>query len=364
MKNKKLWGGRFQENASEILERFNASLPFDKKLYKQDILGSKTHAKMLSHCGILTQEESQKICEGLEQIQEEIENEKFIFDISDEDIHMAIENRLIEIIGEVGKKLHTARSRNDQVALDFRLFVLNSNQKIRSLLLTLIQTLLEIAKLHTKTILPGMTHLQHAQPVNFGFLMCAYICMFMRDFERLESSFKRNNYCPLGSAALAGTPYQTDRFYTSKALGFTAPTLNATDSVSDRDFALDFLYDSSLIAMHISRMAEELGTKKEVCRVNEGSAAGLKSGLVNFGFNKFARSTKSFYTTDACTGCGLCAKNCPTHTITMENNRPVWGSKCYQCLKCINRCPAAAIQYGKATETRGRYTIEKYLGRI
>ncbi|WP_279144451.1 argininosuccinate lyase [Helicobacter pullorum] len=258
MKNKKLWGGRFQENASEILERFNASLPFDKKLYKQDILGSKTHAKMLSHCGILTQEESQKICEGLEQIQEEIENEKFIFDISDEDIHMAIEKRLIEIIGEVGKKLHTARSRNDQVALDFRLFVLNSNQKIRSLLLTLIQTLLEIAKLHTKTILPGMTHLQHAQPVNFGFLMCAYICMFVRDFERLESSFKRNNYCPLGSAALAGTPYQTDRFYTSKALGFTAPTLNATDSVSDRDFALDFLYDSSLIAMHISRMAEEL----------------------------------------------------------------------------------------------------------
>ena len=114
----------------------------------------------------------------------------------------------------------------------------------------------------------------------------------------------------------------------------------------------------------VKRMAEELSAKKEVCRVNEGSAAGLKSGLVNFGFNKFARNTKNFYTTDACTGCGLCAKNCPTHTITMENNRPVWGSKCYQCLKCINRCPAAAIQYGKATETRGRYTIEKYLGRI
>ena len=114
----------------------------------------------------------------------------------------------------------------------------------------------------------------------------------------------------------------------------------------------------------VKRMAEEIIAKKEVCRVNEGSAAGLKSGLVNFGFNKFARNTKNFYTTDACTGCGLCAKNCPTHTITMENNRPVWGSKCYQCLKCINRCPAAAIQYGKATETRGRYTIEKYLGRI
>lgn len=258
MKNNKLWGGRFQEKASEILDLFNASLPFDKKLYKQDILGSKVHSQMLSHCGILAQEESQQICQGLEQIQAEIEKGEFTFDISDEDIHMAVEKRLIEIIGEVGKKLHTARSRNDQVALDFRLFVLDSNQQIRALLLELIQTLLDIANLHTTTILPGMTHLQHAQPVNFGFLMCAYACMFVRDFERLSDSFKRNNYCPLGSAALAGTPYKTDRFYTAKALGFTAPTLNATDSVSDRDFALDFLYDLSLIAMHISRMAEEL----------------------------------------------------------------------------------------------------------
>ncbi|TLD86515.1 argininosuccinate lyase [Helicobacter sp. MIT 05-5294] len=258
MENKKLWGGRFGQGAAEILDKFNASLPFDKKLYKQDILGSQTHAKMLAHCGILTHEEAQKICVGLEQIKSEIEQGSFEFVLSDEDIHMAVEKRLTQLIGEVGKKLHTARSRNDQVALDFRLFVLDSNRNLRALLLELIATLLEIAKPHTQSILPGMTHLQHAQPVNFGFLMCAYANMFMRDFERLESSYKRNNFCPLGAAALAGTPYATDRFFTAKALGFTAPTLNATDSVSDRDFALDFLYECSMIAMHISRLAEEL----------------------------------------------------------------------------------------------------------
>lgn len=258
MENKKLWGGRFSASAAKILDEFNASLPFDKKLYKQDILGSQTHAKMLAKCGILTQSEAEKICEGLEQVKEEIERGEFEFILSDEDIHMAVEKRLTQIIGEVGKKLHTARSRNDQVALDFRLFVLDSNRHLRALILELIKTLLEIAKQHTQTMLPGMTHLQHAQPVNFGFLMCAYMSMFVRDFERLESSFKRNNYCPLGAAALAGTPYATDRFFSAKALGFIAPTLNATDSVSDRDFALDFLYDCSMMAMHISRLAEEL----------------------------------------------------------------------------------------------------------
>lgn len=258
MENQKLWGGRFSASAAEILDEFNASLPFDKKLYKQDILGSQTHAKMLAKCGILTQSEAEKICEGLEQVREEMERGEFEFILSDEDIHMAVEKRLTQIIGEVGKKLHTARSRNDQVALDFRLFVLDSNDNLRALLLELIDALLEIAKQHTQTMLPGMTHLQHAQPVNFGFLMCAYVSMFARDFERLESSFRRNNFCPLGAAALAGTPYATDRFFTAQTLGFIAPTLNATDSVSDRDFALDFLYDCSMIAMHISRLAEEL----------------------------------------------------------------------------------------------------------
>ncbi len=257
-KSNKLWGGRFHKETSQLLEEFNASLPFDKRLYKQDTLGSKIHAKMLHKCGILTNDEMQSICVGLEQIEQEIQEDRFIFTLSDEDIHMAIEKRLTQIIGEAGKKLHTARSRNDQVALDFRLFVLDCNKTLRSLCLNLIHTLLNIAQDHTKTILPGFTHLQHAQPINFGFLMCAYICMFVRDFERLESSFKRNNYCPLGAAALAGTPYNTDRFYTAKALGFIAPTLNAIDSVSDRDFALDFLYDCSLIAIHVSRLAEEL----------------------------------------------------------------------------------------------------------
>lgn len=258
MANQKLWGGRFNASTAEILETFNASLPFDKKLYKQDILGSKTHAQMLAKCGILTQNEADLICKGLEQVKDEIESGTFKFVLSDEDIHMAVESRLIEIIGEVGKKLHTARSRNDQVALDFKLFVLESNKHLRILVLNLISTLLNLAKDHTQTILPGMTHLQHAQPVNFGFLLCAYVCMFVRDVERLESSFKRNNYCPLGVAALAGTPYSTDRHFVAKELGFIAPTLNAADSVSDRDFALDFLYDTSLLAMHISRFAEEL----------------------------------------------------------------------------------------------------------
>ena len=258
MANQKLWGGRFLQSAAEILDEFNASLPFDKKLYKQDILGSQTHAKMLGKCGILSASEVEEILQGLEQVKKEIESGEFRFVISDEDIHMAVEKRLTQIIGESGKKLHTARSRNDQVALDFRLYVLDANKELRALLLSLMEILLEIAKNHTNTMLPGMTHLQHAQPVNLGFLFCAYASMFLRDFERMESSFKRNNYCPLGAAALAGTPYKTDRFFVAQELGFIAPTLNATDSVSDRDFALDFLYDCSLVAMHISRFAEEL----------------------------------------------------------------------------------------------------------
>ncbi|PZT48202.1 argininosuccinate lyase [Helicobacter valdiviensis] len=258
MENTKLWGGRFKESAAKILDTFNASLPFDKKLYLQDILGSKAHSSMLERCGILNKDEKEAIHKGLDTIKEEIQKGTFDFKLSDEDIHMAIESRLTALIGEAGKKLHTARSRNDQVALDFRLFTLEANYKIASLLLELITTLLNLAKEHTTTIMPGMTHLQHAQPVNFGFTMCAYICMFVRDFERLTASHQRNNFSPLGSAALAGTPYTIDRFYTANALGFNAPTLNATDSVSDRDFALDFLYDLSMIGMHISRFAEEL----------------------------------------------------------------------------------------------------------
>lgn len=255
---KKLWAGRFLEASSELLERFNASLPFDKALYFEDIKGSKAHAKMLAKQGIITAKECEEILAGLERVLGEIERGEFVFKIADEDIHMAIEARLTELIGASGKKLHTARSRNDQVAVDFRMFVLRKNEEIRAQILELMETILEMASKHTATLMPGMTHLQHAQPVNFGFHMNAYACMFKRDVERLEDSHKRHDYCPLGSAALAGTPYPTDREFLAKELGFLAPTLNAMDSVSDRDFALDLLYDIAMVMMHISRLAEEM----------------------------------------------------------------------------------------------------------
>lgn len=254
----KLWGGRFQAENTKLLEQFNASIPFDYKLWKYDILGSKIHSKMLCKIGVLSEEELMLIHQGLDRIAKDIQDNLFNFDIADEDIHMAIESALIRDIGEVGKKLHTARSRNDQVALDFRLYVLDSNQQIQQLLITLMQTLLEIAKDHIHTIMPGMTHLQHAQPVNFGFHIIAWCMNFKRDLERLSNSYARNNYMPLGVGAMAGTPYKNDRDMMAKDLGFIAPTLNAMDTVSDRDFALDLLYDLSMIAMHISRIAEEL----------------------------------------------------------------------------------------------------------
>lgn len=254
----KLWGGRFKTENTKLLEQFNASIPFDYKLWKYDILGSKIHSKMLCKIGVLSEEELILIHQGLDRIAKNIQDNLFNFDIADEDIHMAIESALIRDIGEVGKKLHTARSRNDQVALDFRLYVLDSNQQIQQLLITLMQTLLEIAKNHIYTIMPGMTHLQHAQPINFGFHIVAWCMNFKRDIERLSDSYKRNNYMPLGVGAMAGTPYKNDRDMMAKDLGFIAPTLNAMDTVSDRDFALDLLYDLSMIAMHVSRIAEEL----------------------------------------------------------------------------------------------------------
>lgn len=255
---KKLWGGRFQEASTRLLDEFNASIPFDYKLWRYDIAGSKVHAKMLHKIGVLSLEEMESIHHGLDAIAERIERGDFVFDISDEDIHMAIESALIAEIGEVGKKLHTARSRNDQVALDFRLYVLEENKNIQKLIADLMRTLLDIASEHTESIMAGMTHLQHAQPINFGFHLVAWCANLKRDLERLESSYKRNNYLPLGSGAMAGTPYGNDREMMARELGFLAPTLNAMDSVSDRDFALDLLYDLSMLAMHISRFAEEL----------------------------------------------------------------------------------------------------------
>ncbi|MCT7649601.1 argininosuccinate lyase [Aliarcobacter butzleri] len=243
---------------AQILDEFNASIMFDKELYAQDIKGSIAHSKMLASQGILTNEEQKAIEKGLLQVKSEIESGEFKFSLAYEDIHMAVETRLTEIIGEPGKKLHTARSRNDQVCTDFTLYVQDKTLSIKEQLKELIGTFVDIATLHTTTLIPGMTHLQHAQPLNFGFHLLAYANMFKRDYERFESSFERNNYSPLGSAALAGTPHNINRELTAQALGFTAPTLNAMDTVSNRDFALEILFNISTTMMHISRISEEL----------------------------------------------------------------------------------------------------------
>ena len=254
----KMWSGRFQKEASDLLDEFNASLPFDKTLYKQDIQGSIAHAKMLAKQGILNEQEVEAIIEGLKKIENEIESGAFEWNIKDEDIHMAIERRLTDLIGEAGKKLHTARSRNDQVALDFRLYVLQKDLYFVTLLKDLIETFVDLAQKYKHVLLPGMTHLQHAQPINFAYHMLAYASMFKRDIERFLSSYERNNYSPLGCAALAGTPHPIDREFTAKELGFNAPTINCLDTVSDRDFALEILFNIATMMMHISRLAEEL----------------------------------------------------------------------------------------------------------
>ncbi len=254
----KLWGGRFSKQAAKLLDEFNASLPFDKELYLEDIEGSIAHSQMLASQGIITQDEADKIKKGLLEIKKEIEEGKFKWDISDEDIHMAIEKRLIELIGDTGKKLHTARSRNDQVALDFRKWVLKRNLEFAKKIKELIKVFVEIAKEHTSTLLPGMTHLQHAQPISFGYHMMAYASMFKRDYERFIESYNRNNINPLGCAALAGTPHKIDRFKTTEALGFKAPSINCLDTVSDRDFALEILFNISMLMMHASRLSEEM----------------------------------------------------------------------------------------------------------
>ncbi|MFW0743306.1 argininosuccinate lyase [Aliarcobacter butzleri] len=243
---------------AQILDEFNASIMFDKELYAQDIRGSIAHSRMLASQGILTNEEQKVIEKGLLQVKSEIESGEFKFSLAYEDIHMAVETRLTEIIGEPGKRLHTARSRNDQVCTDFTLYVQDKTLSIKEQLKELIATFVDVASLHTTTLIPGMTHLQHAQPLNFGFHLLAYANMFKRDYERFESSFERNNYSPLGSAALAGTPHNINRELTAQALGFTAPTLNAMDTVSNRDFALEILFNISTTMMHISRISEEL----------------------------------------------------------------------------------------------------------
>ncbi len=254
----KMWSGRFSAQASSLLDQFNASILFDRELYREDIEGSLAHAAMLQKQGILTTDELDAIRRGMAQVEAEIENGTFEWKISDEDLHMAIEKRLTELIGDAGKKLHTARSRNDQVATDFRRYVLRKDREIAFQLKQLIETLVAIASKHTETLLPGMTHLQHAQPINFGFHLLAYAGMFKRDIERFVSSRERNNVSPLGCAALAGTPHDIDREFTARELGFDSVSINCLDTVSDRDFALEILFNISTMMMHISRLSEDL----------------------------------------------------------------------------------------------------------
>jgi argininosuccinate lyase len=256
--SKKIASARISQESSKLLQELNNSLPFDKLLYHEDIKGSIAHAYMLSRQGIISKEDFEKIENGLLEIYQEIESGLFLLDGDDEDIHMAIEGRLTQKIGDAGKRLHTARSRNDQVALDFRLYVQKNSIKIANLLLKNIETFIRIAQKHTDTLLPGMTHLQHAQPINFAYHLMAYASMFKRDYERFMNSYSRNNYSPIGCAALAGTPHNIDRKITAEKLGFKEPTLNCLDTVSDRDFALEILFNISVMMMHISRLSEEL----------------------------------------------------------------------------------------------------------
>ncbi|CAK02545.1 argininosuccinate lyase [Bartonella tribocorum] len=253
-----MWGGRFIAGPAAVMEEINASIDVDQKLYRQDIEGSLSHAAMLAQTKIILQSDYEKISHGLKIILQEIEEGDFVFSRNLEDIHMNIEARLSALIGPVAGRLHTARSRNDQVAVDFRLWVRETLQKIAQALKQLIKQLLILAEQHVKTYMPGFTHLQLAQPVTLGHYMMAYVEMFGRDLSRMRDASERMNESPLGAAALAGTSFPIDRFMTAQALGFREPTRNSIDSVSDRDFALEFLSAGALCAMHLSRLAEEI----------------------------------------------------------------------------------------------------------
>ncbi len=253
-----LWGGRFTKETDQLVYNFNASISFDQKFLKQDIEGSIAHVVMLAKQGILTKEEKDAILKGLTGIREDVENGKLSITEEYEDIHSFVEANLIERIGDAGKKLHTGRSRNDQVALDMRLYTRLEVLNVDALLKELLQTLLAIMEEHTETYMPGFTHLQKAQPVTLSHHIGAYFEMFKRDRSRLKDIFYRMNYCPLGAGALAGTTYPLDRNYTASLLGFEGPTLNSMDSVSDRDYVIEFLSALSTIMMHLSRFCEEI----------------------------------------------------------------------------------------------------------
>ena len=254
----KLWAGRFQKETDTLVNDFNSSIQFDARLYKQDIAGSIAHAQMLGKQGIIEEHEVEQIVEGLKAILADIEADKVEFSVDNEDIHMNIETLLTQRIGDAGKRLHTARSRNDQVAVDTRLYVKEEIPVIISMILDLEQVLEEKAREHTDTVMPGYTHLQRAQPTTFGHYMMAYANMFKRDVTRLEDCLERLDECPLGAGALATSTYPVDRFATAQALGFKKPTDNSMDSVSDRDYAIELLSALSILMMHLSRFSEEI----------------------------------------------------------------------------------------------------------
>lgn len=253
-----LWGGRFQKETDKQVYEFNASINFDKRLYHQDIEGSMAHVTMLAKQGILTEEEKDRIKTGLQSILQDVENGKLQIDSKYEDIHSFVEANLIDRIGEAGKKLHTGRSRNDQVALDMRLYTREQVLHTDALLKELLRIILSIMEENTETYMPGFTHLQKAQPTTLAHHFGAYFEMFKRDRSRMHDIYERMNYCPLGAGALAGTTYPLDREYTAQLLGFYGPTLNSMDSVADRDYLIEFLAALSTVMMHLSRFSEEI----------------------------------------------------------------------------------------------------------
>ena len=253
-----LWGGRFTKETDQLVYNFNASISFDQKFYRQDIEGSMAHVKMLAKTEILTEEEKDQILEGLVGILHDVESGALTITSEYEDIHSFVEATLIDRIGDAGKKLHTGRSRNDQVALDMKLYTRDEIIAIKELVYQLMETLHQLMKEHLNTYMPGFTHLQKAQPVTLAHHISAYMEMFKRDYGRLTDIYERMNYCPLGSGALAGTTYPLDRNYTAQLLGFYGPTLNSMDSVSDRDYLIELLSACSTIMMHLSRFSEEI----------------------------------------------------------------------------------------------------------
>ena len=274
----KLWGGRFSKNTNELVDAFNASIEFDKRLYHEDIRGSIAHAKMLAKCGIIPAEDGEKIVAGLQDILKDIEEGNFAFEVALEDIHMNVEARLTERIGSAGARLHTARSRNDQVALDMHMYMKREVTEIAELLLNFEKALLSVAKEHEKTLMPGYTHLQRAQPITFAHHLLAYFNMLQRDFRRLMGVWEGADIMPLGAGAIAGTTFPIDRFYVAEQLNFGKVYGNSMDAVSDRDYVIEFLSFASMLMMHLSRLSEEFclwsSTEFGFIELDDGFATG------------------------------------------------------------------------------------------